>query len=88
MLISFSPKQRPVNVVKGLTARKWFELHPETKQMLWGGHLWSPIYFMSTLGDMSKEVVKNYIASQYMAAMKKQQNGKYGELERKRRNGN
>ncbi|PKZ79879.1 IS200/IS605 family transposase, partial [Lactobacillus delbrueckii] len=27
----------------------------------------------------------NYIASQYTAAMKKQQNGKYGELERKRR---
>ena len=91
MLISFSPKQRPVDIVKGLkgwTARKWFELYPETKQMLWGGHLWSPSYFMSTLGDMSKEVVKNYIASQYTAAMKKQQNGKYGELERKRRKRN
>ncbi|WP_201781241.1 transposase, partial [Lactobacillus delbrueckii] len=50
--------------------------------------LWSPSYFMSTLGDMSKEVVKNYIASQYTAAMKKQQNGKYGELERKRRKRN
>lgn len=39
MLISFSPKQRPVDIVKGLkgwTARKWFELYPKTKQMLLG----------------------------------------------------
>ena len=91
MLISFSPKERPVDIVKGLkgwTARKWFELHPETKQMLWGGHLWSPSYFMSTLGDMNNEVVKKYIASQYTAAMKSQQNGKYGELERERKSRN
>ena len=83
-----SPEVDIVKGLKGWTARKWFELYPETKQMLWGGHLWSPSYFMSTLGDMSKEVVKNYIASQYTAAMKKQQNGKYGELERKRRKRN
>ncbi|WP_191982037.1 transposase, partial [Levilactobacillus koreensis] len=29
-----------------------------------GGHLWSPSYFMSTLGDMSKTTVENYIANQ------------------------
>ncbi|MBC9022724.1 transposase, partial [Limosilactobacillus fermentum] len=27
----------------------------------WGGHLWSPSYYMSTLGNMSKEVVEKYI---------------------------
>ena len=43
---------------------------------------------MGTLGDMSKEVVKNYIASQYTTAMKSQQNGKYGELERERKSMN
>lgn len=67
MLISFPPHFTPSSVVKsfkGGSAREWFKLHPETKDKLWGGHLWSPSFFMSTLGDMSKEVVNNYISNQ------------------------
>ncbi|WP_461219637.1 transposase, partial [Lapidilactobacillus salsurivasis] len=37
---------------------------PETKKLLWGGHLWSPSYYMGTLGNMSKETVANYIQNQ------------------------
>lgn len=72
MLISFKPKYAPAELVKnikGSSARAWFKLHPETKSKLWGGHLWSPSYFMSTLGDMSRETVEHYIASQYTKAM-------------------
>ncbi|MBQ9910165.1 MAG: transposase [Lachnospiraceae bacterium] len=32
---------------------------------MWGGKLWSNSYFMSTLGDMSKDVVEKYIQNQY-----------------------
>ena len=32
--------------------------------LLWGGHLWSNSYYMSTLGDMSKNVVEKYISNQ------------------------
>ena len=32
---------------------------------LWGGHIWSRNYYMSTLGNMSKEVVAKYIQNQY-----------------------
>lgn len=68
LLLSFKPKYAPTNVVKafkGGSARLFFELHPEIKaQKLLGGHLWSPSYFMSTIGDMSKKTVENYIASQ------------------------
>ena len=32
---------------------------------LWGGHIWSRSYYMSTLGNMSKEVVAKYIQNQY-----------------------
>uniref|UniRef100_UPI00037F18C5 IS200/IS605 family transposase n=1 Tax=Levilactobacillus parabrevis TaxID=357278 RepID=UPI00037F18C5 len=71
LLLSFKPKYAPTNVVKafkGGSARLFFELHPEIKaQKFWGGHLWSPSYFMSTLGDMSKETVENYITSQRKA---------------------
>ncbi|MCB4716315.1 hypothetical protein DVS31_08750, partial [Limosilactobacillus fermentum] len=39
--------------------------HPEIRQsQYWGGHLWSPSYYMSTLGNMSKEVVEQYINNQ------------------------
>jgi len=71
LLLSFKPKYAPTNVVKafkGGSARLFFELHPEIKsQKFWGGHLWSPSYFMSTLGDMSKETVEDYIIKQRKA---------------------
>lgn len=68
MLISFKPKYAPTNIVKafkGGSARMFFEKHPEIKQQkFWDGHLWSPSYYMSTLGNMSKEVVEKYINNQ------------------------
>ena len=67
LLISFKPKYAPatvVKVLKGVSARRWFDLHPETKAELDHGHLWSPSYYMGTLGDMSKETAANYIQNQ------------------------
>lgn len=67
MMISFQPDIAPSNVVKslkGTSAREWFKLHPETKEQLWGGHLWSPSFFMSTVGNVSKKIVASYIESQ------------------------
>jgi putative transposase len=68
MLLNFKPKMAPTNVVKALkggSARLFFEQHPEIKRdKFWGGHLWTRSYYMSTLGDMSKEVVERYINAQ------------------------
>ena len=67
LLLSFKPKYSPASIVKilkGSSARLWFVRHPETKQIVWGGHLWSPSYYMSTLGDMSKKTVEKYIQNQ------------------------
>lgn len=67
MLISFNPKHAASSIVKtlkGKSARLWFKAYPETKAMLWGGHLWTPSYFMATVGSMSKETVKKYIENQ------------------------
>lgn len=71
MLISFKPKYAPTNIVKafkGASARMFFEKHPEIKrQKFWGSHLWSHSYYMSTLGNMSKEVIEQYIENQRTA---------------------
>ena len=70
--LSFKPKYAPTDIVKnlkGYTARAFFKKHPEIKhQKLLGGHLWSNSYYMSTLGNMSKDVVERYIQNQYMRA--------------------
>ena len=67
MLISFPPKLSAsivVKTLKGGGARRWFKEHPKTQTLLWGGKLWSPSFFMSTLGNMSKDIVANYIQNQ------------------------
>ena len=69
LLISFKPKFAPTEIVKNLkgsSARIFFKHHPEIRDSkFWSGHLWSHSYYMSTLGNMSKEVVEQYIRNQY-----------------------
>lgn len=67
LLISFNPKHAPssiVKTIKGRSARAWFKRYPETKKDLWQGHLWSSNFFMSTVGDMSNDIVEQYIQNQ------------------------
>lgn len=67
LLISIPPKTAPasaVKAIKGVSARLWFKQYPETKQLLWKGHLWSPSYFISTIGNVSKTIVDQYINNQ------------------------
>lgn len=68
MLLSFPPKFAPSSIVKsfkGASAREWFKLHPEDKVNLYKGHLWSPSFFMSTVGNVSKETVLEYVQNQH-----------------------
>lgn len=67
MVISFPPKFAPSSIVKsfkGAAAREWFKFHPEDKEKLYKGHLWSPSFFMSTVGNVSKETVIAYVQNQ------------------------
>ena len=67
LLLTFPPKMAASNVVKsfkGASAREWFKAHPDDRQKLWKGHLWSETYFMSTVGNVSKDIVQTYIKNQ------------------------
>lgn len=71
MLISFKPKYAASSIVKalkGASARAWFKQYPDTKKLSWKGHLWSPSFFMSTVGDTPERAIKDYVENQ----MKKQ----------------
>ena len=50
-----------VKVLKGVTARRLFQMFPALKKRLWGGHLWSPSYYVGTAGNVSAETIRRYI---------------------------
>ena len=64
LFISFSPTlsiATVVKILKGSLARKLFLEFPELKKQLWGGHLWSPSYYVGTAGNVSAETIRRYI---------------------------
>ena len=68
LMMSFPPKFAPSSIVKsfkGAAAREWFKLHPEDKQKLYKGHLWSPSFFMQTVGTISQETIAEYVKNQH-----------------------
>jgi putative transposase len=50
-----------VKVIQGTTARWLFERFPVLRKRLWGGHLWSPSYYVGTAGNVSAETIRRYI---------------------------
>jgi len=36
-------------MLKSITARELFRLHPEVKKQVWGGEFWSDGYFVNTV---------------------------------------
>ena len=46
-----SPKKLS-NMIKSITAREIFRLHPEEKQFLWGGKFWASGYYVNTVGQV------------------------------------
>lgn len=50
-----------VKILKGTTARRLFLKFPALKKQLWGGHLWSPSYYVGTAGNVSAETIRRYI---------------------------
>ena len=47
--------------IKGRSSRKLFETFPELKKRYWGQHFWARGYFCVTSGEVTEEMIKNYI---------------------------
>jgi len=67
-LVSSAPKYSPaelMQIIKSITAREIFKRHPDIKEQLWGGELWSEGYFVATIGEGgNKDVIRAYVAKQ------------------------
>lgn len=53
-----------VNVIKGVTARRLRQEFPQTKDFLWGDSFWSNSYFIASTGQVSLDVLMQYVESQ------------------------
>ena len=59
-----SPKVM-VQTVKSITAKEVFRLHPEVKEILWGGQFWTDGYYINTVGQYANEaIIKKYVQEQ------------------------
>ena len=63
-LPKYSPSQL-FRVVKSVTAIQLFKLHPDLKEELWGGELWSDGGYVGTVGEgVNAEIIREYIRKQ------------------------
>ncbi|HEY0657272.1 MAG TPA: IS200/IS605 family transposase [Pyrinomonadaceae bacterium] len=53
-----------VQLFKGRSARLIFQEFPFIKNRLWGGHLWSPSYYIASVGGAPLQTIKRYVESQ------------------------
>ena len=54
-----------VTMLKSITAKELFRLHPEIKELLWGGKFWTSGYYVNTVGQYSnEEVIRAYVKNQ------------------------
>lgn len=50
-----------VQLIKGKTSRKIQQEFPELKKRYWGQHFWAIGYFVRTTGNVTDEMIKEYI---------------------------
>ena len=67
-LIQSVPTMSPtriIQIVKSITAKEIFKLHPEVKEKLWGGEFWAKGYYVNTVGRHGDEnTIQAYVKGQ------------------------
>jgi REP element-mobilizing transposase RayT len=54
-----------VTIIKSITAREIFKIHPEVKKKLWGGYFWSSGYYVNTVSKYGdKNTISSYVREQ------------------------
>lgn len=53
-----------INAYKSASSRLVKKLFPEIQEKLWEGAFWNQSFFLATIGEVTLDVVENYINSQ------------------------
>lgn len=69
LLVSAKPKVSVTVMVKkfkGITGKWLFQKFPDTMcKYFWHSHIWSPSYYVGSVGNMTEAIVKRYIETQH-----------------------
>ena len=68
IFVSAPPSLAPSEImrrIKGRSARKIFEYFPEIKKRYWGRDFWARGYFCVTSGEVTEDMIKNYISNHF-----------------------
>lgn len=75
LLVEFPPTiqlSKLVNSLKGVGSRRLrARKFQEVEEKLWGGHLWSPSYFIASCGGAPLDIVREYVSTQRSKMEKK-----------------
>ena len=67
-LVQSVPTKSPtqiIKILKSITAREIFRIHPEVKTKLWGGEFWTDGYFVNTVSKFGDEsTISRYVREQ------------------------
>ncbi|HEX7411804.1 MAG TPA: IS200/IS605 family transposase [Bacteroidales bacterium] len=67
-LVQTVPTKSPTQIIKmlkSITAREIFRIHPEVKTQLWGGEFWTDEYFVNTVSGFGDEsTITRYVREQ------------------------
>ena len=54
-----------VKIIKSITAKQIYKQHPEVKEFLWGGNIWTMGYYINTVGQYGNlKMLQNYVKNQ------------------------
>ena len=79
MVVRSEPKMSPsqiMQVVKSISAREFFKMFPDMKRRyFWGGKLWTQSYFVETIGNVTEDIIRNYVQNQLVVLDEKEAHG-------------
>ena len=68
ILASCTPTIAPSEImrrIKGRTSSKLFEEYSHLKKRYWGRHFWARGYFCATVGQVTKEMIEQYLENHF-----------------------
>lgn len=83
LLVSVPPHlsaSKLIQYLKGTSSRKLMMEYKELNKQFWGQHLWARGYFVASSGNVTDEVIAEYIKNQDLEERRKSDNFEIGQL--------
>ena len=83
LLVSVPPHlsaSKLIQYLKGTSSRKLLMEYKELNKQFWGQHLWASGYFVASSGNVTDEVIFEYIKNQDLEERRKSDNFEIGQL--------